>query len=312
MNIVDGKACYKSPKLIPPGNMSLTEVGVSLSPAVNTGSYIMMVTALTYLLLQVPGLVYWNASHDEQVLGEQNWALLGFFVCFFFFAAYLYYQYKISLEDSADSMQALTREQYFRDAINRGDVTLLGVMSFAFKDVPNTVNGTFQKTDGSRDVGKNEKTALLSQRSARKPSISQADSDPQSPMNKLDRLLKPFFAAYDLDKSDTLSKEELYSVFHDLGERISYADFAAVFEQFDTDKDGVISYTEFVQGTAQYIQSHSHVLRRAQISKSKSIKARENADIESFHKNDTIPGGSSAVSANDDEEEEEDEEVITC
>ena len=127
-----GKANYSRPKLSPPGHMSLTQTGVALSKNVNVGSYIMMVTSLTYLLLQVPGMVYLNAVPEVQVLGEQKWALLGAFVCMFFFVGYLWYQYKISLADLPDSTQTLTREQFYRDAISSGKITLLGVMSFVF------------------------------------------------------------------------------------------------------------------------------------------------------------------------------------
>jgi hypothetical protein len=188
-----GKANYSRPKLTPPGNMSLTQTGVTLSNNVNIGSYIMLVTSLTYLLLQVPGLIYLNSTREEQIIGERNWALFGFFVCLFFFLGYLWYQYKISLEDSADSTQSLAREQYYRDAISSGKITLIGVMSFSFADQSTTSTaGAYQK-DSTLINGKNEKTGLLG--GGQKTVVS---DDPQNPINKLERLLRPFFNAYDL------------------------------------------------------------------------------------------------------------------
>eukprot|EP01031_Cornospumella_fuschlensis_P038326 gene38326-46576_t len=69
-------ANYKAPKLSPPNRMHLTGTGVSVSPAVNKGAYIVLLTAVSYFLLQVPGLIYLNNTPQEQAEGEKMWAQL--------------------------------------------------------------------------------------------------------------------------------------------------------------------------------------------------------------------------------------------
>lgn len=87
---------YKCPKLDPPDRFSLTGTGVALAATVNTGSVVMLVTSVTYLLLQVPGLVLYHATPAEQAEGEKNWAAAGTFLCVLLFGCYLGYQYHLS------------------------------------------------------------------------------------------------------------------------------------------------------------------------------------------------------------------------
>ena len=54
-----GTPRYRSPKLSPPENYSLTGTGVSISKSVNTTAKFVYATAVIYLLLQVPGLFFY-------------------------------------------------------------------------------------------------------------------------------------------------------------------------------------------------------------------------------------------------------------
>lgn len=87
---------YRHPKLDPPAYLSLSETGVSVTAAVRNGSIIMLLTSLTYLLLQIPGASLSGMSRREQIDGERNWALVGSFLCVILFVAYLGYQYQLS------------------------------------------------------------------------------------------------------------------------------------------------------------------------------------------------------------------------
>lgn len=109
-----GKAVYKNPKLVPPDYFHLTETGVSVSSAVNNGGYLILLTSISYFLLQVPGLVLLGGTSEEVAAGEKMWAQIGFIVCLVFFVGYLYQQYKISQDDVT---QKRTREEYLRNAI---------------------------------------------------------------------------------------------------------------------------------------------------------------------------------------------------
>ncbi len=191
---ITGKASYKTPKLTPAGNFSLWETGVSLSPAVNTCSLIMIGTSVTYMLLQVPGMMYLNSSVEEQVAGEHFYSLIGACMCLLFFVSYLYYQYKIALDDSADTIQAQTRDAYFREAIVSGKITLSGAMCSFFEGDPSFLQQNAKSRtpspggNATTAAGKTERSILLRSSSSHVSDASRA---------RLDRLLKPFFAEYD-------------------------------------------------------------------------------------------------------------------
>jgi hypothetical protein len=44
-------------------------IGVSVSPSVNTGAYIMLITAVSYIVIQIPGIVYLHSPEQEQITG---------------------------------------------------------------------------------------------------------------------------------------------------------------------------------------------------------------------------------------------------
>ncbi len=95
----DGTLAYKSnPKLFPENNFSLTGTGVTISPSVQKGGWIMMGTSLTYFLLQGPGLFYQDESLSEVSNKQHIWSLIGMICCFVLFVAYMKYQM-----DDADS-----------------------------------------------------------------------------------------------------------------------------------------------------------------------------------------------------------------
>ncbi len=79
---------------------------------------------------------------------------------------------------------------------------------------------------------------------------------------RLERILKPFFTAYDYDNSGSLNRDELQCVFADLGEKVTPAMLADLFVEFDKDSSGTIDYKEFVAGVAKYIVSHIDVLNK--------------------------------------------------
>lgn len=79
---------------------------------------------------------------------------------------------------------------------------------------------------------------------------------------RLERILKPFFHVYDHDHNNTLCKEELQSVFNDLGEKVTPNQINILFEAIDADHSGNIDYKEFVRGVSNYITSNLDILAR--------------------------------------------------
>jgi EF-hand domain pair len=80
--------------------------------------------------------------------------------------------------------------------------------------------------------------------------LHEHDTD-SSAMKRLKSLLKPFYDKYDVNGNGTLDIEELHAVFKDLNEDVRQKDLAHLFEEFDTDKDQLIDFDEFVLGVAK-------------------------------------------------------------
>ncbi|RYH27768.1 hypothetical protein EON65_13220 [archaeon] len=241
-------ANYKAPKLTPPNRMHLTDTGVSVSPAVNKGAYVVLLTAVSYFLLQVPGLIYLNNTPEEQAQGEKLWAQLGFVVCLVLFVGYLYQQYQIS---RADITQKRTREQYLRNAILNRKITLTGVMIAELAEY-NLISPHYASKQAT------EESHLMRRKSTHVGNVE----IPTEFIEHLERILKPFFKIFDEDDNNQLSTQELVAVFREMGENPTPEELERIFSEFDTDKSGSIEYREFIQGVAKYIVEHRDVRLR--------------------------------------------------
>lgn len=236
---------YKNiPKLDPPGNFDLFNCGISLSKMVHMEAYVMMLTSLTYLVIQVPGMLYINESKSEQAAGEKIFAQIGAFMCLFFFIGYLYLQYHHS--GNADSLQDQTRDRYLRDAIAQKKVTLLGVMLTEYKAELLVRKEKSGKLSPYHRLGSNEENASFS------PKPEQHDFSARF-LKRLRKILRPFFNAYDADGNNSLQLDELRVLFEDLGESLTKQEVLDVFSKFDINHDGSIDYDEFVRGVCDYI-----------------------------------------------------------
>ena len=219
----NGKADYKV-KLNPSNNSDLFKTGVGISKNVNFGAYIMMGTCVSYLLLQIPAIF-------AQLAGEPTWGVaafqhgysgVGLILSFSFFFAYLWYQYKASL-DGSDEVKQLKRDEVMREAMREHKV---GLRALVYHELE-TVSGA-----------PNERTSLK-----------------LGPYSHLKTLLKPFFHRYDMDRNGFLDIYELKSLFSDLNESPSADELKQIFSDFDKDKSGQISFDEFILGVASYVQN---------------------------------------------------------
>jgi hypothetical protein len=235
---------YKGDPKLDPGNNGLFSSGVVLSKIVHIEAYIMLLTSLTYLVLQVPGMIYHDQSRAEQAAGEKIFAQIGACLCVLFFCGYLYLQYLHS--GAADSLQDKSRDEYLHDAIAKKKVTLLGVMMTEYQA---EVRERRDKRAGSpyHKSGTAEESAALA--------IGRASGGDFSDryVRRLRKILRPFFRAYDTDGSGTLQIEELRVLFEDMGESLSRQEVVDHFSKFDTDKNGSVDYDEFVRGVCEYI-----------------------------------------------------------
>ena len=96
-----------------------------MTPNVNTGSKIMMVTAIGYIIIQIPGLIYLHSTPQVQSAGVSVFALITLTLCIAFFLGYLYYQFKLS---GTNAVEERVREDVMIDAITTVRLDLLVIL----------------------------------------------------------------------------------------------------------------------------------------------------------------------------------------
>jgi hypothetical protein len=230
---------YKGSPKLDPGNSDLFNSGVTISKMVHMEAYIMLLTAMTYLVLQVPGMMYIDGSRAEQAAGEKIFAQIGACLCLLFFCGYLYLQYLHS--GAPDSLQDKTRDEFLASAIAQKKVTLLGVMTTEYQ-------AEVRERKDRRAGSPYHKLATVEEGT---PIAAGAraggDGFSERFMKRLRKILRPFFRAYDTDDSGNLQIDELRVLFEDMGESLSRQEVLDLFSKFDSDKNGSIDYDEFVQ-----------------------------------------------------------------
>jgi Ca2+/Na+ antiporter len=218
----EGNPMYRKPKgapsgwskLNPPGYFSLFETGVFCSDIITKGGYIMLLTAISYIIIQGPAL-FLSGTDAEVAAGEKNWAIAGFIFCLVSFFGYLWYQWELSREGK-DKVREMLVEQITKDKIMKGEVSLSAVMQQQITEFSHSTATEATKLTGT-------------------------------PFHaKLKVILQPFFQRYDLDSSGTIDKMEVVQLLRDLGEQSSEEEVESFFVNYDKDQNHEIDFNEFV------------------------------------------------------------------
>uniref|UniRef100_A0A0G4FE07 EF-hand domain-containing protein n=1 Tax=Chromera velia CCMP2878 TaxID=1169474 RepID=A0A0G4FE07_9ALVE len=241
VNIENGQCTYTKPagapvgwsKLSPPGNFSPWKTGVECEASIGVNAKIVMLTALSYLIIQLPA--FYSSGVPEYVARDfQNgFALAGMIVTFLAFVAYLIYQARVASQSKVVEDRILETQ---KSAISSGKLNLRGVMYEVYK---------LSQRRAARDNRTGREAALVQQQ--------------QNHQKKLEELLRPFFLRLDMDNSGRLETHEIRRIFHVLGERPSPAELSAFFEKCDRDKSGAVDFNEFVSAMEDFVLQRSDV-----------------------------------------------------
>jgi Ca2+/Na+ antiporter len=296
-----GEAKYnKQPKLSPQNETSLFNAGVAVSASTAHGSTIMLLSAIPFLVLQGPAMFYVNMTVAKQAMKESGWSLIGLLLCIFVFCAYLWYQYRSANDDDQKEKQ----NARVLNAIENNKVTFLAVIygelvaeNVRFPDESWIRRGTPTLLSLDSSSKGNNYQAITA--------FDYASTDlPEKVLVSLERLLKPFFAKYDVDKSGLLDSMELQALLRDLGEKdITQAKrLKTLYENCPEfiEKNG-LNIKEFTAITAGYVYHHAGSLM--------SMKAASR-DMEAANasRKDQVVVGVSNLAEDEEEGEEEDEE----
>ena len=226
----EGKANYaRKPKL--GANRGPTECGVSPGPQVKSGANIMVLTLVSYVIIQGPAFFMGGDSRAEVAANEKSWALLGLVTTLGGFVSYLYYQVSSS---HAQDVQKKKQEAVMKTMLASGQVSLAGAMA-------GLVYATQDPLAGGNEGGYGTTSGL--------DHVVKA---------KISEVVRPFFKKFDRSGDGHLDKGEIKAVFHDLGEDPPPQALDAIFDELDHDKNGTIDFDEFVTGIWSHVHRRSH------------------------------------------------------
>mmetsp|Transcript_40723 Transcript_40723/g.88706 ORF Transcript_40723/g.88706 Transcript_40723/m.88706 type:complete len:537 (-) Transcript_40723:197-1807(-) len=208
-------------KLMPAGNFSLSETGVACGPSIRENAVLMVVTACLFFVVQGPAsyATHTIESRVDQAAFVNNWAGVGLLGTIIGFFYYLNLQAKNAAQDSE-------RRQIEKQivAIKAGTVSLAGAMKEVFP------SGQEKLAEG-------------------------ADA---RAMDKLTKVLRPFFDSYDVNGDKTIDCNEFRALMKDLGEPVTDTGVKALFNQADRDHSGSVEFEEFRDLILTYMEKLTH------------------------------------------------------
>ena len=233
VDVEDGECTYsgKERKGFRKGKLTagrgLSESGVSPGPAVPTSSRVMLITCLSYLIIQLPAnfsgnskLMPTNDCHgdhsDCHVKNESDFALAGLICTLVLFVGVCAYQvYNGSMDESAAKDARENRVK--RKAIETGLVTFRGAFLKELEELRSASPPTLAV---SRTIIAG---CVLPRVPARSCEQDASHHDALMPKLAHEQLqiktfLRPYFNRYDMDSNGEMDVRELRLLFQDLGE----------------------------------------------------------------------------------------------
>ena len=255
----------------------LDTLGITLTPTTNQGGYLMLLTLLSYPMIQIPNILYMNESENIKISSLKFYSLVTLSFCSICFVKYLYDQYAVR---DTDPVENRVIEDAIIKGINNGNITLLGIMHCELELLDHQINN-------NKSI--NEATPLSNHFHNEKAIL------------RLTHLLKPFFAKYDVDRNGSLDRQELAVVLRDIGEyNMTKDDVDVLFDTIDVDKSNSIQFDEFVRGMFEYVKNSNH------LNHDKSqCAAKHDCDLTKEEMDDWLSKQSTSKGAHEEGDEEE-------
>jgi Ca2+/Na+ antiporter len=223
----------KKIKLDPKSSWGLFNTGVKAGGEVKTGALLMLITSISYLVIQLRAFQLEKSGSNSVALGERFYALVGLIICTVLFFGYLVYQWMTSEQSRIKGTEDRVKQKYM-------EMGLVGIVDSFRGEFENAV---IRKRTLST-TGPVQYSAV--------ESIS-FESLPTEIQTRFKQFVKKHFDKYDTDKSRALDIDEIKLVFKEMNEALSPEELKLLFKSFDTNNDNSISFDEFVAGTASFI-----------------------------------------------------------
>lgn len=253
-------------------NLSFSEnlfnTGVSLTSASQFGGKIMVASSLLYLVIQGPAInQLMNDDNNDDIAAnvransEHGSAIAGLVLCVCGFIAYILYQVKSANFDEK-------AEHVAEKAISNASMSISGLFHAEFND------------------------ALLCN------SLGDEAHLLPSETRKFTNFLQKKFKHYDVNGDNQIDSLELRSLFNDLNEKMSDAEFKAALRNMDKDGNGHIDFDEFQSAMISHV-SHKHEAGGQKLDYS------TNKEVLGINGVDMKPTGNDEDGEEEDDEEEE-------
>jgi len=270
----DGKPQYKRPAGVARGEWrkcsvegscsGLRSAAVSLMPDAKTGAKYMLVSSLSVLIIQVPAFAYQDddvdsddavikqKAADDEADNESPYVLATLIVCFLIFFVYLVMQYRGGMKASKDEFKDRVTIKH----IQMGDVSLRGALADELlrcseqltEDEGTAIEWTSQMGNPSGNEANASEINLQQKHAGGSPSKWKCPE-------RLKEVVRSFFLKYDVNKDGMLDREETQLAFRDMDENMGASQLSELFDEFDADGNGSITFDEFCHGCAKFIQS---------------------------------------------------------
>jgi len=222
----NGVGAYKKKEKLTEPKWSLLRTGTNVKPGLRISAFIMIITSISYLLIQGPAFKY-SGDTDEsasdvtssEINSEHWWALAGFLMSVVLFIAYLIYQVLTANKESNKDKIA----QVQHDAVSKSLMSVSAVFAeqlFAGEAL-------------------SERSGLMVKKEIQA---------------RFDSLLREFFNRHDIDGNGVVDANEMRLLLADLGEYPTKEEFDTLMQQMDSNHDGSIQYTEFHDSMKSYIK----------------------------------------------------------
>lgn len=258
----------------------LFKTGVSLQSQAHFTGKLMVLTSLTYLIIQAPAFyeldndadIKSNATNStnsqHRIAIEQSWALTGLIIAVIAFLGYIVYQVRYAnFDEAAERAQA--------KAIENCSISLSGIFVSEFRDVLSNSGANADETG-----------SLL---------------PPEE--RKFKAFLKKKFDKFDLNGDGEIDAKELLFLFKSFNENPTEKEIKAIIAKWDKDGNGVLSFDEFCSSMITYIKDKENKSVKELANEFLSVNNKEER-TRHLSEMETKEASNDDV---DDEDEEEDE-----
>mmetsp|Transcript_3683 Transcript_3683/g.5169 ORF Transcript_3683/g.5169 Transcript_3683/m.5169 type:complete len:550 (-) Transcript_3683:375-2024(-) len=269
VDIDNGECNYKGkPKLSSEKALTLYQCGVAPYSQVRTGAIAMMLTSISYLIIQGPciKLEMSDLTGKELAAGEKWFALLGLCTALFGFFAYLTYQVITSGTDK--DTRKFKADELIKKKLRQGNISIAGAMSeiVAKELMIRSTQAEYQAVASPKAHDKNSEAYA-----------------------RLAQIVRPFFKMFDNDNNGSIDQFEAGRLLEHLGEKVSQNRIKSLFQEMDSNKDGHIDFDEFVTGLAKYLQNAIDTIEEEESSSVSGENKNNNDDTSEEIEEEEIP-----------------------